>query len=270
MSNKKLLKKIIEEDLNKEKNYNNIVKRIERGAERKFAFKFKYAYLIAIILTVGIVGVSASVVNIVKNYRIDSIEDKKDNLPAEESNEKHVLFDNKLDKDYDSKLFIKDKYYTYTEIEERLQLKLLNNKNFNSNLYKVADLTEKDGKIAKLSFGQVKPDKSLEREKYLFGVSISTKYYDEDDTIIAITHGGLEGYIEYYIKSLNRVALVDKPKGDYTCGPTNVYFSYNDVVYILNFQIVCFNVLEIDRANSTSLAITESELYDFLEAFTLD
>lgn len=270
MSNKKMLKKIIEEDLNKEKNYNNIVKRIERGYERQLTFKFKYACLIAIILIVGIAGVSAGVENITKNYKIDVIKDANDNLPLEERNEKHVLFDNKIDKEYKSNLFKKNEQYTYKEIEERLNLKLLKNKNFNSNIYRVTDITAKDDKIAKLIFAQVKPGNGLESEKYLFSFAIITKYNDKDNTIVAITHGGLEGYIEHYIKSLNTMALIDKPKKDYSCGPTYVYFSYDDVVYILRFDMVCYNALEIDRANSTSLAITDSELYNFLEAFTLD
>lgn len=268
MSNKKLLKKIIEEDLNKEKNYNSIMSKIENNGERKLSFKLKYASLVAIIIVAGIVGVSARVGNITKNYKIDVIKDSKDNLPVEERNEKHILFDNKINKDYDSNLFKKDKQYTYKEIEERLQLKLLKNKNFDSNIYRVNDLTAKDDKIAKLRFSQIKPNKDFDLEKYYFNFTISTKYYDEDNTVIAITHG-LDDYIEYYIKSLNTMALIDKPKKGYS-GPTHVYFSYNDVVYTLNFSIVYFDVLEIDRAHSSSIPITETELYDFLEAFTLD
>ncbi len=271
MSNKKSLKKIIEDDLNKEKNYNSIISKIENNSERKSSFKFRYAYVILILVIISIVGVSAGhAIHAIKHYRIDVIEESKDNLPLEERNEKHVLFDNKINKEYDSKLFKKGNQYTYNEIEEKLQLKLLKNKNFDSNIYKVVDLLVKDDKIAKLRFAQIEPDKSSEFEKYFFNFSISTKYYDEDNTIIAINHGRFENYIEYYIKSLNTMALIDKPKKDYNCGPTNVYFSYNDVVYILNFSTVCFNVVEIDRANSSFVPITDTDLYDFLEAFTLD
>ena len=262
MSNKKMLKKIIAEDLSKTKNYNYIMNIIENSSSTKKAFKLRYAYAIAIILIAGVIGVSAAVGNIVKSYKIDTI----DNLPYEESSEKRIKFDNKLDREYDSKLFKKAESYTYDEIEKKLQLKLLKNKNFDRNMYLLTNLEIKNDKIAQVAFWQVNSDKSRRFEgKYLFYFAITTNYFDEDNTAAIIGGKGGE-YREHYIKSLDTLALITKSNGDIPCGPARVHFSYNEVVYGLRFEDVCFD----GATTSATFGMTETELYDFLEAFTLD
>lgn len=265
MLNNKNFKKIIEEDFNKEKNYNFIMSKIENNIQ-KGSFKLRYAYIIAILLIIGVIGVSAG--NVIKNYRIET----KDNLPFEESAEKQILFDNKLDKEYDSDLFKENNYYTYEEIEEKLELKLLKNKNFDSNIYLLTNLKINNDKIAQVSFWQTNSDKSSKTflEKYWFYFTINTNYSNEETTAAIIGGKGGE-YREHYIKSLNSIALITKPSSSVKCGPTRVHFSYNNIIYSMRFENVCFDGIEVENIEGSSyVPMVESELYDFLEAFTLE
>ena len=87
MSNKKMFQKVIESDLNKTKNYNSIMDKIENTASKKLTFKLRYVCVTIILLIIGIIGVSAAIGFATKNYRIET----KDNLPYEESS-KNIFY----------------------------------------------------------------------------------------------------------------------------------------------------------------------------------
>lgn len=261
MKNRNVLKKIIEEDLSKEKNYNSIMKKINESFDKKPKLKLKYAYVIIALLLISVIGVSAVyATNVVKNYRVET-----KNLSNKNSNEYNILFDNKLDREYDSNLFKEDGYYTYEEIEEKLQLKLLKNKNFDSNMYYLTSLKINEEKISQANFWQVNNDKSTKTmsDKYWFNFRMNTKYSNEDTLVAKILSSDIK-YKEHYIKSLDTVALIKLP--GLSCGSTLIYFSYQDIIYNIVFNCSCFGVSEV----SGSDVMFESEVYDFLEAFYLD
>ena len=114
------------------------------------SFKLRYAYVTILIVFVCFIGiVSAS--KIINHMKIDINEEK---------GIKKITSEAVIDKDYDSKLFEENSYYTYAEIEEKLGFKLLKSDYYDSDLFKLNKTEVIDGKIANAVFTMINSDKS--------------------------------------------------------------------------------------------------------------
>ncbi len=269
MSNKNELKKIMERDFNKEKNYNAIINKMEGSNKVKGIFKIRYAYIGLILIVISVIGVSAGTAinnywNATKNFEVEQ-DDKG----------LHIEFNDRINTDYDCNLFGENNYYTLNEIEDKLQLKFLKNKlydkYFDSDLYKLSDYEISNNKIAQAHFNLVNSDKSLRNiAKNWYGISIRTNY--TDDKYTGDFFGDREGYEEYYIKNLNTVAFIRKHTTIKGGLPVRVMFSYNNVIYSIRFEIVwpddCYEVKSYSDPNYVPMY--EKDLYEFLDSFTTE
>ena len=75
MTNKEKLKSAIERDINSMNNYNEIIKKIEKGEKMKKNNIWKLCFVPALILFVAVVGISN---NGIFTQKIDSVNSKKD------------------------------------------------------------------------------------------------------------------------------------------------------------------------------------------------
>ncbi len=267
MSNKKEFKKIIESDFDKSQNYKKIISKIESNNQKKVAFKLRYAY-IAIFLLIAVIGVSFGGVkarDFIKNYRLEK-----------QNDETRILFKDKVNKDYASDLFKENDYYTYEEIENKLQLKLLKNKKyanfFDSELFEALHLKTNNDKIASIKFSLVNSDKSTRYiDKNWLNITINTNY--NDDEYYASFKGANREQEEYYINSLDTVAFIDRivSTKDFRCSPVQVLLSYNNITYGMRFDWVCNDDVTLNMyGNPNYITVHNSDLYDFLEAFYID
>ena len=182
--------------------------------------------IIVIFLVVTLVANADKIVRYFKNT--NNVSENTNALKQE------FMVDVKLDKDYDSNLFVNDNYYKKEEIETKLNLILLKNKMLEDNLFKVITYNVKDNKIAKASFELV---------------NISTKYDSED---VSFFVGGYNAnYKYYYLKNLDTEALIIGV--GYEPQMHIVDLVYDNVVYEMEFE------------RTTSL----KEIKNFLNNFTI-
>lgn len=149
----------------------------------------------------------------------------------EEKGIKKITSEAVIDKDYDSKLFEENSYYTYAEIEEKLGFKLLKSDYYDSDLFKLNKTEVIDGKIANAVFTMINSDKSG-KSSFNTNISFSLKTKNaskESDFWIA----GNSYLDKYFIESLGIEAIIT-----YIGDPSTdavVHFVYNNVFYSLGF-----------------------------------
>lgn len=237
-------KKLIDEiDLNNQE-YAEIKRNVIANNKKTFDFKIKYALLLIIFL-ISVFGV-VNANKIIKHYKIVT----NDNKSYEESGNRSFISNSKIEKDFSKDILKKDTYYTYDDIEEKLNLKFLKNNYLKSDLFLLKNLDIEKNMIAKASFILVNENKTEPK----VSIIIKTNYLTED---IGLTiKGGKVFYEEYYIQNLNTEAIIVK-YGEELASNVIVELSYDNILYELQFDMINFNdEKQIEK------------LYDFLDSFT--
>lgn len=237
-------KKLIDEvDLNNQE-YSEIKRNVITNNKKTFGFKVKYALLL-IMLFISVIGV-ANADKIIKHYKIVT----NDNKSFEESGNRSFISNSRIEKDFSKEILKKDTYYTYDDIEDKLNLKFLKNNYLKSDLFLLRHLDIERNMIAKASFELVNEDKTEPK----FSIIIETNYLTEDSGLTI--KGGKVSYEEYYIQNLNTEAIIVK-YGEKLASNVIVELSYDNILYELQFDMVNFN----DEKQV-------EKLYDFLDSFT--
>ncbi len=237
-------KKLIDEvDLNNQE-YSEIKRNVITNNKKTFGFKLKYALLL-IMLFISVIGV-ANADKIIKHYKIVT----NDNKSFEESGNRSFISNSRIEKDFSKEILKKDTYYTYDDIEDKLNLKFLKNNYLKSDLFLLRHLDIERNMIAKASFELVNEDKTEPK----FSIIIETNYLTEDSGLTI--KGGKVSYEEYYIQNLNTEAIIVK-YGEKLASNVIVELSYDNILYELQFDMVNFN----DEKQV-------EKLYDFLDSFT--
>lgn len=216
--------------------------------KKTFNFKIKYALLLIVIFISALGVVNAD--KIIKHYKIVT----NDNKTFEESNNKSFVSDGVIQKDYSKDLLKLNSYYTYDEIEKKLDLKLLKNKNLKSELFILKNLEIEKNKVAMASFSLVGNDKNEFNPS--LSIIIITNYLEENSGLTI--KGGEIFYEEYYIHNLKTEAIIIK-NDENLADMVIIEFTYNDILYEIDFGRVNFND-DFEVAN----------LYNFLESFDLN
>lgn len=236
-----------------EEEYREIKSEVTLNKKKKHNYVLKYA-VILIMLFISVLGI-ANADKIIKHYKIIT----NDNKTFEESHNKSVFFNNRLEKDYSKNILTLNDFYTYDGIEEKLDIKLLKNKYFDSNLFVLSNLEIENNMISKANFKLANMDKvteylGLESE---FSIIIETNHSNKESEWWF--KGGDVLLEKYYIKSLKTEALI------FTVGPGRVTttkivsFVYDNIMYYLDL-----------RGQDFTDESQKAKLYDFLESFTLN
>lgn len=237
-------KKLIDEvDLNNQE-YSEIKRNVITNNKKTFGFKVKYALLL-IMLFISVIGV-ANADKIIKHYKIVT----NDNKSFEESGNRSFISNSRIEKDFSKEILKKDTYYTYDDIEDKLNLKFLKSNYLKSDLFLLRHLDIEKNMIAKASFELVNEDKTEPK----FSIIIETNYLTEDSGLTI--KGGKVFYEEYYIQNLNTEAIIVK-YGEKLASNVIVELSYDNILYELQFDMINFN----DEKQV-------EKLYDFLDSFT--
>ncbi len=219
------------------------------------SFKLRYAYVTILIVFVCFIGiVSAS--KIINHMKIDINEEK---------GIKKITSEAVIDKDYDSKLFEENSYYTYAEIEEKLGFKLLKSDYYDSDLFKLNKTEVIDGKIANAVFTMINSDKSG-KSSFNTNISFSLKTKNaskEPDFWIA----GNSYLDKYFIESLGIEAIIT-----YIGDPSTdavVHFVYNNVFYEVEIY-GHHSFISYEDLVSTSKEKLKEDIIEILESLTLE
>jgi hypothetical protein len=206
-------------------------------------FKFCHIVLICLIVILPLLGITYASINL-KHFKIES----KDNKSIEESTKKSIYSDAIFDGNVSADIFVKDEYYSYEEIEKKLNLKLLKSNLIDSELFHLVNLETNNNNLAKANFALVNNDKSDRTLKVEFGFSICTQYAsDKTELYIA----GITKYENYFIKSLKTEAIIVKEK-NHSSGFIVANFAYNNITYEVVLATADYN---------------DNYLYEILESF---
>ena len=222
---------------------NNII-----NSKKVFNFKIKYAITIFIFF-LSVLGV-VNADKIIKHFRFVA----NDNKTFEESSNRSFISNGLVEKDYSQDLLKLNTFYTYDDIEKILDLKLLKNKNFKSELFVLEHLEIKKNMIAKASFSLV--NDSEDKTKPTFSIIIKTNYLNDD---VGLTiKGGKIFYEEYYIQNLKTEAIIIK-NDENLANMVIIEFTYDNILYEIEFGRVNF-------ADDVEVA----KLYELLEMFEIN
>ena len=222
--------------------------------QKSHIFKLKYAVIILVALFISTIGiVSAS--QIINNLKIKT----RDNLPFEESNSIELNTDVIFNKDLPSDLFIKDNYYTYEEIEKKLDYKLLKNKYFDEKLFQVKSITTNDGYISDITFSFTNKNLEVSSKNLDFNITLKTKY-SKDMNYLWMGGENLKKE-QYFIKSLNTESIMIKYSIFNDIGSIMADFVYNNVIYEVRSDSINYSEKTLDYAYSLN------DIKNILEGF---
>lgn len=242
-SYKELLDNVELSDYESNEIKNNIISKKKQKRFRPL-FRLSYVLIIIAIVAFSIYGASRADA-ILKHHKIVA----KDNKSLNESNKKSIYSNAILDIDINPKLFVEGEYYTYNEIEEKLNLKLLKSDFLDSKIFNLHNYKIKDNKVIFGAFNLVNKDKTKRELKDNFSIIINTKYSKElPEFYIA----GVTTVEEYYIESLKTEAVLIRQR-DYDYGFIFIELVYDNIAY------------EIELIN---VDYSSNYVYQLLESFT--
>ena len=227
------------------KEYNNLLKEIKlskkeittikdnilKSNDKKIYLKaFLYASF-AILLFISCIITTRAIIN---SYKIvENIETMK-----------NIIFNEKVNKEYNKDLLVEKKYYKKDILEDKLELKILDNKLINSNNYKLDKLTFNKNKIAKLNFWLVNEDNTSRNiEQINFAFEINTKYSEEESKFALSGYSKLENY---FIKNLNTEAVIIEANNE-KFGPILCNFVYNEIIYSIELEKLYYKIEDMHK-----------------------
>ena len=242
-------------DLN-ENEYNQIKNNIIQSNKLIPKFKFRYALILLITLSIG------TLIELCTSKAISSnINIKKTSFENYEHLE--INSDTTFDKEIPTNYFEIGKYYSYEEIENKLNIKLLKNNLFNNRNLLLQSCEKSNDHIAKMVFTLIDEKEEYPLKDIEFSIVLKTKY-NINDIDLWIEGGGFQTE-KYYIKSLNTEAGILKYNTTGGLGRIYVNFNYDDVVYTLYNDSINYYYMDY-----TQYAYSFNEFKNILENFTLD
>ena len=200
---------------------------------------FKPAYITTILICIVAVGlISVSAASIIKHFNVIT-EDRE----GENEVYKKALSDAKLDLDITSDILKKDNYYSSTDIENLLGVKILKNKKIKTNTFQLTNLVDKNNKIAIANFWNKNDNKSnIAHDDISFAFELNTKYSDKNAELSIV---GITDLEYYYIKSLDTEAIIISSKN--TAGPLLSNFVYDNITYSIELDKVFYSTDDVHK-----------------------